>query len=224
MALSGTVGPALWVRRKSSYLKGKAEDGAKGWMARAGVTNGFAADTVLLGREGEGCERSSLQIREGAVSNVEVAATNPQANVLETEEIVGSRLGAAGIFARALKKIKGNSETVGGGQQGDKRGRGMRELHGATHNTHGEWLDSCRRGVGLFPCLVQGGKAKIDHAKLVQARVRGPHPGERLPHASYGVLHRARTDRSPTASQAAVSITVGKQLEKRYLVAGDRRE
>ena len=95
-------GGARAVGAKEEYSRGKAEDGAKGWMARAGMTNGFAADTVLLGRgEGEGCERSSLQIGEGTVSNVEVAATNPQANVLETEEIVGSHLGAAGIFARA---------------------------------------------------------------------------------------------------------------------------
>lgn len=49
-----------------------------------------------------------------------------------------------------------------------------------------EWerFDPCRRGVRLLPGLKQGGETNIHNAEGIQARVNGPHPGERLPHAS----------------------------------------
>ena len=71
-------------------------------MARAGVTNGFAADAVLLRREGERGKCGGVQVgRGGSQRCSELAATNPQANVLEAEEIIGGSLGEAGIFAWA---------------------------------------------------------------------------------------------------------------------------
>ena len=52
----------------------------------------------------------------------------------------------------------------------------------------------------------------------VQARVKGPHAGERLAHRSYGVFHCARADKVAAGGPAALSIAVGKEQEKREFV------
>ena len=53
----------------------------------------------------------------------------------------------------------------------------------------------------------------------VQTRVKGPHPGVRLAHRSYGILHRARPYWSTPGSNGAGAVALGVQLEKRDGVA-----
>ena len=88
----------------------------------------------------------------------------------------------------------------------------MGQLSGTTNDVYGERLDTRGRGVGFFLGLVEGGQANIHDAKRVQARVRGPQPGERLPHTSYGVLHRPRADWSAAGVERARSVAVSKEL------------
>ncbi len=184
------------------------------------MANSFAANAVLLGRESEGRKGGGLEIRKGAVRQGKLAAPNPEADVLEAKEIIGNSFGSAGVFTRPQEEVEGKDEAVRRGE-GNGCGSGMSKQGRAAHNAHRKRLHTGRRLVRLFPRLVQGGEAHVHDAKLIQARVRGPHPGERLPHASYGVLHCARTDRVCAAGEAAVAVPMGEELEKRYLVAGD---
>ena len=52
----------------------------------------------------------------------------------------------------------------------------------------------------------------------IQPRVDGPQAGKRLAHRSYGVFHRPRLDRVATGGTVALSVTMGKEEEKREFV------
>ena len=49
---------------------------------------------------------------------------------------------------------------------------------------------------------------------IVQPRVRGPQPGVRLTHRSYGILHCARAHRLAAGSERAGAITLCKTLQE----------
>ena len=85
-------------------------------------------------------------------------------------------------------------------------------------------FDARWRSVLLFSGTVEGGQADVDVAECVHARVRGPHPGERLPHNSYGILHCRRAEGATTGLEGALFVTLCKELEKRYLVDADTGE
>lgn len=176
------------------------------------MTNGFPSDAIFLRCEHESAKGCRVQVGKGAVRKGELAATNPQANILKAKEIIGGRAGAASIFARTEEKIKGNSEAIRCSQR-HRSGSCMREAHGPPHNAQGQWFNASGRCVCLSPGLVEGGQSKINNTKLIQARVRGPHPGKRLAHTAYGVLHRPSANESPAGGKAAVPVTVGKELQ-----------
>ena len=71
-----------------------------------------------------------------------------------------------------------------------------------------------------MPRTIQGGEAKIDDAMGIQTRVRGPHPGVRLAHRSYGVLHGTSPYRSTTGGNGTVAVALGKELQKRDGIPG----
>lgn len=85
----------------------------------------------------------------------------------------------------------------------------------------GDRFDPCRWRVSAFPCLKQSVQPKIQFAEGVQARVDGPHPGERLRHLADGVFHCPRADGSVAGGDATGPILLGEEEEDRDKIAGD---
>jgi hypothetical protein len=117
------------------------------------------------------------------VKHIEFASTNPEAHVLQAEKVIALVPWSTQVFARAKQKVETHHQTVSGAERqsganfASQADRHMNELQR-------QWFDAGGGGVGLFPSIEKGREAKVDVAKLVQARVRGPQPGKRLPHTS----------------------------------------
>ena len=83
----------------------QAEDWTQRWVAGPGMANGFAPDSVLLGRKRERGEGSGQQLGKGAEEDVEFARANPQADILEAKQVVGLMAWYTSEFARPKQKI-----------------------------------------------------------------------------------------------------------------------
>ena len=193
--------------------KDRAEDGVTG----AAVADGLPADAILLRREGQGGEGRGKQIRKRTREDVQAAVTNPEPQVLEPEQIIRRVFGCARVLAWTQEKIESDDHAVGRSTS-DRRGGEMRKMESAVHELQRKGFDAGGGRVGLLPRLEQSREADIHGAEGIQARVDGPHPDERLPHASYGVLHRARSDGPAAGGQLSEPVAVGEELEYRYLV------
>lgn len=106
----------------------------------------------------------------------------PESDILNAEEGVGPARGAR-VFAGSEEKIEREGSAGGGGQGGRVSGR-LRQVEGRLDQLNGNWADAGWGGIGSGPSPEQGLEAKIDGAVGVEARVRGPHAGERLAHRS----------------------------------------
>ena len=169
-------------------------NGAQGGMATATVADGFAAHPILLSCEREGHEGGGQQICIRGMEQIETSMADPHPAVLDAKEIVNGGVGDATVFAGAQKEEIRKEKAVACGRQtcggGGRKGLGV----GFAENHEREGFHASRRGICFLPGSVERLKAKIEIAERVQARVRGPHPGERLRHMAEGVYHSARAD------------------------------
>ena len=149
---------------------------------------------------------------------------NGEADVLEAKEVVGNGAGATAVLARAEKEVVSQDKAVTGSCKPRRGGLCEGQSVRLTDDRQGERLHSCRGRVGFVPSSKEGSKTKIQVAKGIQARVHGPHPGERLCHLAHGFLHCARSHRSIAGGNAPGAVLVGEEEQDWDGVAGEVAE
>jgi hypothetical protein len=78
-------------------------------------------------------------------------------------------------------------------------------------------LSAGGRGICAFPGLKQRVEPKVKCPEGIQARVHGPHPGERLRHVVHGILyHRSRVTRLVAGRNVSGAILLGKDEEQNW--------
>ncbi len=115
--------------------RSEGKDGAQGGMAGPGVPYGFATDAILLG-----CETQCRKVGRGEEGGwggevVDGGRIVPQADILETEQIVAGGEGGTSVFAGAEQEVIGKDKAVSDGMGG-----GSALCHGelVCHGNHWE--------------------------------------------------------------------------------------
>ena len=118
-----------------------ADDGTEAGVSTAGMAQGFASDAVFLIREREGGERGGQNFRRGGGDRVEATLANPEADVLEPEEIVSrQRVRDPSVFARAKEEIERHDKAVVD-STGAGGGRGRTQAEGQAQKAQREGFD-----------------------------------------------------------------------------------
>ena len=117
----------------------------------------------------------------------------------------------AGIFPRAHEEIKGNDGHVHGGQLCGA-GRGLGHMVSMHEKGQGNGFDTGWWGVCFSIVAGLALETKINMAESIQARVLGPHAGERLTHLTHSIFHCASPDGSTTGRESAGTVALGKYL------------
>ena len=131
------------------------------------------------------------------------------ADVLEAKQVVGRRARRPTVFAGPQEKIVGENETVACGRQTGRGWCAGGERISLADEGQRCRFDSCRWRVRALPRVEQSLKAIVELAEGVQARVNGPHPGERLRHLADGVLHCPSANRPVAGGDATGAILLG---------------
>ena len=112
----------------------------------------FAAHAILLQREGESDKGGGEEVVRRAMERVEATVTDPDANVLNTEEVICSSNGKATVFARTEEKEIGQEEAVARGENAQIQGRCHGIKMGSAENNEWKRFDTRRRAVlALLP-------------------------------------------------------------------------
>lgn len=121
---------------KMAHATDKRVDRAESGVAAAAVTTKcFTANPILLGCESNGDERRGKEIGDGTCEGIKAPVANPDACILQAEEVVSRCTGqAAVLLARAEKEIIGQEEAIARG--GKTRRRWLRggQLAGLAHH------------------------------------------------------------------------------------------
>ena len=91
-------------------------------MAAAAVANGFAPNSVILGRECEGHEGSSVEFGGRAMERVEAAMADPDADVLDAEEVIGCGTWKTTVLARSKKEEVREDQAIARRREANVRG------------------------------------------------------------------------------------------------------
>lgn len=203
----------------------EAEDRAKVGMARAAVPDSFVTNAILLCGERQRNKGGGQEIGFGTGEGVQGTGADPELDILDPKEGPrwGGGRGPAQVFPRTEQEIETHDEAVGG-RMSQRGGFQLGQGPHLGNNGNGEGFDPLRRGIGLLPCTKQRGEADIHRAVRVQTRVRGPQPGVRLTHRSYGVLHCPRSDRVAAARERSGAVALCKELEQRDKVVSAQGE
>ena len=146
----------------------EGSDRIRGSGSIGGVADFFAADGVLLVGEGQGSEGDGVEVREGAMEEVDGVGANPEFNVAESEW--GGVIAGVGVFAGSQQEEEGDPDEVGGGPGlggVDGVGKGV----GKMEDRDGNGFDTARWWVLQLVGGVEPLKEDVDLAGRVLARV-----------------------------------------------------
>ena len=187
-------------------------------VTAAGVADTFAANTILLGGEGKGQKGDRGKVTQRTGERVNGGIPGPEGHIAKAKEVVPGGARGAGVFAGPQKKVESEGDAIGNGTSTHSGRVCTRERCGNTQEGEGQGGHASGSRVGFAPGAEEGREAVVQSAEGIQARVRGPQPGERLTHRSYGVLHRPRSDGEAAGGKDARTVSVGKELKKRDAV------